>query len=158
MPLSCIVTALTWGIEAKACQAQSTQPDPGNGPPDCLFVPDSVCSQVLQWAHSSYLTCHPEGHRTFSYLKRHTKPCSGLLSPLPIPSRPCTHVALDFVTGLPPPARNTTVLSLIVSLRLPILLPCPNFPRHVRHCVQGSTIYLSGFQGFLSDRWGATAS
>ena len=64
VPPSRVIATLTWEIEAKVRQAQSTQPGPGNGPPNCLFVPDSVRSQVLQWAHSSHLTSHPGSHRT----------------------------------------------------------------------------------------------
>ena len=111
VPPSCIIAVLTWEIEATVRQAQTTQPDPGTGPPNCLFVPDSVRSQVLQWAHSSRLTCHPGIHWIISFLKRRfwwptmdtdtrsfvaacticsrnktsNKPSSGLLRPLPIP-------------------------------------------------------------------------
>ena len=139
VPQSCIIAALTWEVEATVRQAQITQPDPGTGPPNCLFVPDSVRSQVLQWAHSSRLTCHPGIHRTISFLKRRfwwptmdtdtrsfvaactvccrnktsTKRSSGLLRPLPIPGRPWSHIALDFVTGLPPSEGNTVVLTVI---------------------------------------------
>ncbi|KAK7883236.1 hypothetical protein WMY93_029410 [Mugilogobius chulae] len=109
-------------------EAQRTQPDPGHGPPGKTFVPDSVRSQVLKWVHASRFACHPGVSRTFSLLKRYfwwpsmdkdTKsyvtachvcargksshsPPSGLLQPLPVPSRPWSHIALDFVTGLPP--------------------------------------------------------
>ena len=35
-------------------------PNPiGGGPRNCLFVPASVRSRVLQWGHSSRLACHP---------------------------------------------------------------------------------------------------
>ena len=139
LPPSCMVASLTWGIEAKVRQAQGARPAPSNVPPNCLFVPASVRSQVLQWAHSSRLTCHPGSHRTVAFLRRRfwwptmeadtrsfvkacsvcarnkttTRPCSGLLRPLPIPSRPWSHIALDFVTGLPPSQGNTVVLNII---------------------------------------------
>ena len=45
--------------------------------------------------------------------KTSTHPHSGLLRPLPIPSRPWSHIALDFVTGLPPSEGNTTILTVI---------------------------------------------
>lgn len=40
-------------------------------------------------------------------------PPSGLLQPLPIPPRPWSHIALDFVTGLPPSEVNDTVLRVV---------------------------------------------
>lgn len=55
-PPSCQVGAIMWEIKRLAHQ---TQPDQSNGPRNTLFVPDSVRLQVLQWSHSSRLTCHP---------------------------------------------------------------------------------------------------
>uniref|UniRef100_A0A8C5CMX5 Integrase catalytic domain-containing protein n=1 Tax=Gadus morhua TaxID=8049 RepID=A0A8C5CMX5_GADMO len=45
--------------------------------------------------------------------KTSTRSRSGLLRPLPIPSRPWSHIALDFVTGLPTSEGNTTILTVI---------------------------------------------
>lgn len=45
-------------------KAQDQQSDPGKGSSNCLFVPDSVRSQVLQWARLSRLTCHHGIDRT----------------------------------------------------------------------------------------------
>ena len=39
-------------------KAQRTQPYPFTGPPNHLYVPDSVRSQVLQWAHVSWFACY----------------------------------------------------------------------------------------------------
>ena len=104
-----------------------------------LFVPDAVRSDILQWDHSSRLDCHPGITRTLDSLrhrfwwptmdqdtrsfvaacatcarsKTSNKPRSGLLRPLPIPSRPWSNIALDFVTGLPPSRGNTTILTII---------------------------------------------
>lgn len=47
LPSSCVAAALMWEVESVVKEAQSTQPDPGNGPPKCLFVPDSARSHVL---------------------------------------------------------------------------------------------------------------
>lgn len=46
---TCIVASMTWDMYT------SGPADPGNGPPNSLFVPDSVHSEVLQWAHSTRL-------------------------------------------------------------------------------------------------------
>ena len=70
LPASCIVAAVSWRVGALVKQAQHTQPDPGNGPPNRLFVPDSARSQVLQWAHTSKITCHPGFQRTLEFLRR----------------------------------------------------------------------------------------
>ncbi|KAK3507486.1 hypothetical protein QTP70_026910, partial [Hemibagrus guttatus] len=40
-------------------------------------------------------------------------PASGLLQPLPIPQRPCSHLSIDFVTDLPPSNGFTTILVAI---------------------------------------------
>ena len=45
--------------------------------------------------------------------KTSTRPRSGLLRPLHIPSCPWSHIALDFVTSLPPSEGNTTILTVI---------------------------------------------
>lgn len=108
LPPTCIVAMVTWEIESRVRQEQQSQPDPGNGPLNKLFVPNS---DVLQWVHSTHLTCHPGLNRTLTYLRQRfwwatmekdtcefvlacpvcaqsttsAKPTSGLLHPLPIP-------------------------------------------------------------------------
>ena len=37
----------------------------------------------------------------------------GLLHPLPIPSRPCSHIFVDFITGLPKSKGNTVILVVV---------------------------------------------
>ena len=119
--------------------AQRTQPDPGGGLRNRLFVPPSVRGQVLLWGHSSRLACHPGATRTAEFIRRrfwwptldadtrefvaacdvcsHSKtshrPPAGLLRSLPIPSRPWSDVTLDFVTGLPTSRDNNTILTLV---------------------------------------------
>uniref|UniRef100_A0A3Q4GDS0 RNA helicase n=1 Tax=Neolamprologus brichardi TaxID=32507 RepID=A0A3Q4GDS0_NEOBR len=45
--------------------------------------------------------------------KLSNQPPSGRLLPLPTPGRPWSHIALDFVTGLPPSAGKTAILTII---------------------------------------------
>ena len=56
-------------------------------------------------------------------------PTSGLLKPLPIPRRPWSHIALDFVTGLPPSDGNTTILTVVDRFSKSVhLVPLPKIP------------------------------
>ncbi|XP_059828750.1 peptidyl-prolyl cis-trans isomerase FKBP5-like isoform X1 [Hypanus sabinus] len=41
------------------------------------------------------------------------RPPAGLLCPLPVPGHPWSHIALDFISGLPPSCGNTTVLTMV---------------------------------------------
>lgn len=135
MPPTCSIATVTCDIEEIVRQAQPQQADPGNGPPNRLFVPESVRSQVLQWAHSSPLTCHPGVNQfgfhapavlvaqeqaafiaacsVYARSKNSTQPSAGHLRSLLIPSRPWSHIALDFVTGLHPSSGKSVMLTVI---------------------------------------------
>ncbi|KAI5086478.1 hypothetical protein C0J45_23990, partial [Silurus meridionalis] len=53
----------------------------------------------------------------------------GLLRPLPVPHRPWSHIALDFVTGLPPSAGHTAILSVIDRFsKMAHFIPLPKLP------------------------------
>ena len=41
------------------------------------------------------------------------RPPAGLLRPLPVPTRPWSHIALDFVTGLPVSQGNSVILTIV---------------------------------------------
>ena len=155
IPATRVVGAVTWEIENSVRNAQRDQPDPGNGPDNRLFVPDSVRSQVLLWAHASRFACHPGVNRTLSLLRRHfwwpsmeadsrafVLACTvcarsksshqapiGLLQPLPVPSRPWSHIGLDFVTGLPVSQGNSTILTIVDRFSKAVhFVPLPKLP------------------------------
>ncbi|KAI3356920.1 hypothetical protein L3Q82_003348 [Scortum barcoo] len=99
----------------RSCKAPQPSPSP-LGP-----VPE-------QWIHTSKFSCHPGIRRTLFLLQQrfwwprmaqdtqeYINACSvcargksshrapaGFLKPLPIPHRPWSHIAVDFVSGLPP--------------------------------------------------------
>lgn len=50
---------------------------------------------------------------SLSRSKSSPQPPAGLLRPLPVPSHPWLHIAVDFVTGLPPSNGNTTILTAV---------------------------------------------
>lgn len=65
------------------------------------------------------VTTAGQGHKVVCFCQHYLKtsqralPPIGLLQPLPTPVRPWSHIALDFVTGLPPYARNTVILTIV---------------------------------------------
>uniref|UniRef100_A0AAQ4QYC0 Gypsy retrotransposon integrase-like protein 1 n=1 Tax=Gasterosteus aculeatus aculeatus TaxID=481459 RepID=A0AAQ4QYC0_GASAC len=155
LPLRRVVGALQWGIEGAVQAALRKDPGPGKGPPGRLFVPEGMRPAVLEWGHASKLTCHPGVARTMSFLRRRfwwpamgedvrmyvaacpvcaqnkgsNRPSVGLLRPLPIPHRPWSHLAVDFVTGLPPSGGNTVVLTIVDRFsKFAHFLPLPKLP------------------------------
>lgn len=155
LPPSCVVRAVTWEIEQKVQEALQEYPAPEGCPPNQLFVPPPVRSSVLQWGHSSKLACHPGVHRTLSLLRQRFwwpsmvtdtrkfiaacpvcarnksshHPPAGLLQPLPIPHRPWSHIAVDFVTGLPPSEGNDTILTIVDRFSKAVhFIPLPKLP------------------------------
>lgn len=57
LPSKLSTTHLGFGKDGE--RSPVVAPRPGTGSWICQFVLDSVCSQELQWGHSSQLTCHP---------------------------------------------------------------------------------------------------
>ena len=134
-----IIALVLWDIEAVVQNAVRLDPGPGGGPHHCLYVPTGLRSQVLQWGHSSRLAGHPGVRRTKDCVsqrfwwpnmdkdirefvaacsvcarnKGSHLPPSGLLRPLPIPKRPWSHIALDFITGLPVSDGNAVILLVV---------------------------------------------
>lgn len=155
LPTSISVASLTWEVEERVKAALEDQPDPSSCPPDCLFVPQTLRSDVLQWAHSSRLTCHPGIQRTREVLQQrfwwstleedtqgfinacpvcnqhkpsHRAP-AGFLQPLPVPHRPWSHISLDFVTGLPLSNGHTTILKVVDRFsKMAHFVPLPKLP------------------------------
>ena len=61
--------------------------------------------------------------------KSSTRPSAGLLRLLPVPRRPWSHLALDFVTGLPASAGNAVILTVVDRFsKFTRFLPLPKLP------------------------------
>ncbi|KAI3354784.1 hypothetical protein L3Q82_004527 [Scortum barcoo] len=106
------------------------------------------------------------------------QPPSGLLQPLSVPGRPWSHIALDFVTGLPPSNGKTVILTIVdrfskaahfVALaKLPTARETADLlANHVvrlhgipqGHCVgSGSAVHLTGLEVILYGTGGVSES
>ncbi len=155
LPKKIVVFAVTWEIESKVRTAlQGVTPPPGC-PPSRLFVPENLRSDVIRWGHCSKVACHPGVNRTIFLVKQRfwwqsmardirlfvlscsvcaisktsNRPPAGLLQPLSVPSRPWSHISLDFVTGLPPSQGNTVVLTVVDRFsKATHFIPLPKLP------------------------------
>ncbi|KAM9421437.1 uncharacterized protein ACWYII_021537 [Salvelinus alpinus] len=133
LPEGRVVGLTVWGIERQVKQALTHTASPRACPSNLLFVPVSTRLAVLQWAHSAKLAGHPGVRGTLASIRQRfwwptqerdtrrfvaacsdcaqtksgNSPPAGRLRPLPIPSRPWSHIALDFITGLPSSAGRT---------------------------------------------------
>lgn len=139
LPTSCTVASVTWEMEDVIHQAQQTEPDPGTGPTNRIFVPSAVRARLIHWLHTAKFAAHPGiscttaliNHRfwwpslhkdvkeyvlacsTCARNKPSHQPPAVLLQPLPIPKRPWSHISIDFVTGLPVSRGMTTIFTII---------------------------------------------
>uniref|UniRef100_A0A3B3HPV2 Gypsy retrotransposon integrase-like protein 1 n=1 Tax=Oryzias latipes TaxID=8090 RepID=A0A3B3HPV2_ORYLA len=155
IPPTCVIGNLTWDIETRVQQAQGEEPDHPPPPANTLYVPSSLRSDVLVWGHASRVSCHGGVQRTLNLIKRRffwpsmeqdtrefvaactvcarskssNSPPAGLLHPLPVAGRPWSHLALDFVTGLPPSQGNTVILTVIDRFSKAVqFIPLPKLP------------------------------
>lgn len=155
LPSHCILGAVQFDVESAVRAAQAGEAGPSDCPTNCLYVPNSVRSQVMQWGHYTKLSCHPGPGRTEKFIGRRfwwpsmkeditkfvqtcpvctqnktsTQRPAGLLQPLLVPHRPWSHISLDFVTGLPPSDGNTTILTVVDRFSKSVhFIPAPGLP------------------------------
>ncbi|KAL0151606.1 hypothetical protein M9458_053089 [Cirrhinus mrigala] len=134
-----ILSPVQWDVMAEITEAQQLEPAPPECPPERTYVPALLRQRLLSLIHEDPSAGHPGilatqelvGNKFWwpsmdqqitSFVKdcvvcnqiksQHQRP-AGLLQPLPIPERPWSHLAVDFVTDLPPSNHNTTVLTII---------------------------------------------
>ncbi|KAI2646341.1 Transposon Tf2-9 polyprotein [Labeo rohita] len=139
LPTSMIVAPVTWDIMTEISEAQIQDPTPADCPNNLVYVPLTLRPRVLAEVHATPSSGHPgieatlhllsncfwwptQCADTIEFVRRCsvcniTKvPChlpAGLLQPLPVPQRPWSHIAVDFITDLPPSNGFTTILSVV---------------------------------------------
>lgn len=136
-------------------QANAQVEIPAECPPNKVFVPEILRNQVLEQVHSLPSSGHPGVTATIHLLQNHFwwpslskdtttfvhqyQTCNiqepsrqlpaSLLKPLPIPQRPWSHIAIDFVTDLPASNGHTTILTVTDRFSKACrLIPLPKLP------------------------------
>ncbi len=155
LPPSIILAPIQWDIMTEIAEAQNTEPPPAETPPNLTYVPQPLRQRVLSLVHSTPSSGHPGITATLQLLNNRfwwpsiqtdtitfIKNCdicnisksphqlpAGLLQPLPIPQRPWSHIAIDFVTDLPASQGHTTILTVIDRFSKACrLIPLPKLP------------------------------
>ncbi|KAI2665952.1 Transposon Tf2-9 polyprotein [Labeo rohita] len=139
IPPSLLLAPVRWDIMTEIKEAQVTEPPPPNCPQDREYVPETLRTRLLHWIHDSPGAGHPGITATLELTKNrfwwpaltqdifrfvtqcrtcniakssHQRP-AGLLQPLPVPHRPWSHIAMDFITDLPLSQNCTTILTVV---------------------------------------------
>uniref|UniRef100_A0A673KGR5 Gypsy retrotransposon integrase-like protein 1 n=1 Tax=Sinocyclocheilus rhinocerous TaxID=307959 RepID=A0A673KGR5_9TELE len=155
IPSTIILAPVQWDIMTEITDTQGTEPPPAETPPNLTYVPQALRQRVIQLVHSTPGSGHPGIAATLQLLNnrfwwptlqaetivfiRDCATCNitksphqlpaGLLQPLPIPQRPWSHIAIDFITDLPASQGHTTILSVIDRFSKACrLIPLPKLP------------------------------
>ncbi|KAL0199796.1 hypothetical protein M9458_002983, partial [Cirrhinus mrigala] len=177
-----IVAPVQWDILMEISEARLTDPPPADCPLKCSYVPQALRQRLLQLVHYSPSSGHPGITTTVQLLTNRywwpslqtdtmafVKECpvcntsksthqlpAGLLQPLPIPRHPWSHIAIDFVTDLPPSSGYTTVLTVIERFSKACrFIPLPKLPSTLEttEALYNQVFHFYGLpEDILSDR------
>ncbi|KAI4902633.1 hypothetical protein NFI96_002208 [Prochilodus magdalenae] len=150
-----VLAPVRWELDNEIDQSNSESSPPDSCPSDKIYVPCHLRDKLITWAHSSLTSGHPGETRTLqlvsgkywwecmsSDIHRFVASCStcsqcktprtlpaGKLMPLPIPTRPWSHIAVDFVTDLPVSQGHTVILTVVDRFSRGVrFIPFPQLP------------------------------
>ncbi len=172
-----ILAPIQWDIMMEIAEAQATDPPPAETPPNRTYVPRALRQRVIQWVHATLSSGHPGIAATVQLLTNrfwwstlqadtitHIRQCptcniakpshqlpAGLLQPLPIPQRPWSHIAIDFITDLPLSGGHTTILTVIDRFSKACrFIPLPKLPTALE-TAENLCNYVFRFYGLPED-------
>ncbi len=172
-----ILAPIQWDIMTEITEAQATDHPPAETPPNRTYVPLALRERVIQWVHSTLSSGHPGIAATVQLLTNrfwwstlqadtitHIRKCptcnvskpshqlpAGLLQPLPIPQRPWSHIAIDFITDLPLSGGHTTILTVVDHFSKACrFIPLPKLPTALE-TAEALCNYVFRFYGLPED-------
>uniref|UniRef100_A0A3B1IV37 Gypsy retrotransposon integrase-like protein 1 n=1 Tax=Astyanax mexicanus TaxID=7994 RepID=A0A3B1IV37_ASTMX len=182
LPPTVKVAAIRWELDDLIQKSQVNTRIPEGCPPHKIYVPEQFRDQLIGWAHAALTSGHPGVTRTLQLISARywwetmradvqtfVVSCSvcaqcktpktlpaGKLCPLPVPERPWSHIAVDFVTDLPESEGYTTILTVVDRFSRGVkFIPFPALPTALQ---TAQAIYTHIFRHYgvpediLSDR------
>ncbi|KAI2645676.1 Transposon Tf2-6 polyprotein [Labeo rohita] len=155
LPSALLLAPVQWDIITEIENANQQSSAPPECPAGKLFVPEALRERVLTQVHSVPSSGHPGIDATIHLLRNRfwwptlatetiqfvnrcsvcqtSKPSkhlpAGLLQPLPLPQRPWSHIAIDFITDLPSSQGNTVIFTIVDRFSKACrLIPIPKLP------------------------------
>ncbi|KAG1929978.1 retrotransposable element [Pimephales promelas] len=155
LPPAVVVSPIQWSLDDHIAEATLLEPAPPGGPEGRVYVPTRLRLSLMDSVHTSPGSGHPGSQSTLSLVQqrywwpgmaqdvsRFVKGCSvcamakvprhlpeGKLVPLPIPTRPWSHLGVDFVTDLPVSNNHTCILVVVDRFSKACkLIPLPGLP------------------------------
>ena len=170
-----VVSALYSDLEAEVQAAQAEAPV--RCPSGKLFVPPELRHKLFKEHHDTVLAGHPGSRATIDLIARRfwwpalrksvegfvaacetcarakvpRSPPSGPLLPLPIPSRPWTHLSMDFITDLPRSSGKSVILVVVDRFsKMVHFIPFPGLP-NAKTLAQAFVDHIVKLHGIPSD-------
>ncbi|KAG1941502.1 retrotransposable element [Pimephales promelas] len=138
-PPAMIVSPIQRSIDDHIMEATQTEPAPPGGPEGRIYVPSCLRPSLMDSVHTSPGFGHPGSHQTLSFIQqrywwpnmtqdvsRYVKGCltcamakvprrlpEGKLVPLPVPTRPWSHLGVVFITDLPSSDSHSCALIVV---------------------------------------------
>ncbi|KAG1929330.1 retrotransposable element [Pimephales promelas] len=155
LPPAIVVSPIQWSMDDHITDATQAEPAPPGGPEGRVYVPTRLRLSLMDSVHTSLGSGHPGSQVTLSLVQqrywwpgmaqdvsRYVRGCSvcamakvprhlpeGKLTPLPIPTRPWSHLGVDFVTDLPRSNNHTCILVVVDRFSKACkLIPLPGLP------------------------------